>query len=178
MMVLKRAYGPAFLASLSIFPTFVFGQISKDRFLRCFNDAGLVQTSQLDGWDESKPMSFQEREEFRRWLVDCHKASYIPICLAGIDSNLTAEPAVALPVELQVATTPRKIAFQVESKRTRTASQESMLAHRPRTNTLESAFASSLSSTQGHQKGALFRRVPHSSGISVNSGPKQLFFPA
>lgn len=177
-MVLKKAYGPAFLASLSIFPTFVFGQIAKERFLRCYNDAGLVQTSQLDGWDECKPMSYAEREEFRRWLVDCHKASYIPICLAGTDSNLTAEPAVALPVEIETMVEERNMALKIEPRRPRAASQESMFAHRPRTGTLESAFASSLSSTQGHQKGALFRRVHHSSSTTLQSRTSQVFFPA
>ena len=26
--------------------------------------------------------------EFRRWLVDCHKASYVPSCLSGGHKNL------------------------------------------------------------------------------------------
>lgn len=146
MMVLKKGYGPAVLASLPIFPTYVFGQIAKERFLRCYNDAGLVQTSQLDGWDESKPMSPAEREEFRKWLVDCHKASYIPICLAGVDSNLTAEPAVVLHGEHESNSTgvTRSVAFNFETKRPRTASQDSMFGHhRPRSNTLESASKSS-----------------------------------
>lgn len=71
MMVLKKAYGPAFLAALSIVPTVLFGEVTKERFLRCYQDAGLVQTSQLDGWDISQPTSPGLREEFRQWLVDC-----------------------------------------------------------------------------------------------------------
>jgi len=44
--------------------------------------------------------SWEEREEFRRWLVDCHKASYLPTCLSGGTSNdlLTAQPAVVIPI--------------------------------------------------------------------------------
>lgn len=87
------------MASISILPTFIFGQVTKDRFLRCYLDAGLVQTSELDGWDTSKPTSFDDRQEFRRWLVDCHKASYVPICLAGVNNISTVEPAVAVPLD-------------------------------------------------------------------------------
>lgn len=179
-MVLKKGYGPAFLASLPIFPTFIFGQITKERFLRCYNDAGLVQTSHLDGWDETKPMSPAEREEFRKWLVDCHKASYIPICLAGIDSNLTAEPAVVVHGEHEIEGIERSRTFSFEPRRPRTASQDSLFGHhRPRTNTLESAFASSMSSAHSYQKGALFRRVPFSSSTTVHSGtPEASYFPA
>lgn len=179
MMVLKKGYGPALVASLPIFPTYVFGQIAKERFLRCYNDAGLVQTSHLDGWDESKPMSPAEREEFRKWLVDCHKASYIPICLAGIDSNLTAEPAVVLHGEQEIAALERNSVFNFDTKRPRTASQDSLYGHhRPRSNTLESAFASSLSSAQSYQRGALFRRVPFTSSTTIHSTTPDVYFPA
>ena len=35
--------------------------------------------------------------EFRRWLVDCHKASYVPTCLSGGHKNLvTTEPATTV----------------------------------------------------------------------------------
>jgi hypothetical protein len=99
MMLLKYAYGPAALAGLSLFPTHMFGVIAKDRFLRCYQDAGLLQTSQLDGWDTSKPTSVEMRKEYRNWLVDCHKASFVPICLAGLDNFITAEPSVVVPTE-------------------------------------------------------------------------------
>ena len=98
-MALKAAYGPAFCAGFSIIPTYMFSEIAKDRFLRCYQDAGLFQTSQLDGWDTSMPTSIEQREEFRRWLVDCHKASFVPICLAGMDNFITAEPSVVVATE-------------------------------------------------------------------------------
>ena len=40
----------------------------------------------------------EKREEFRQFLVDAHKAAYIPICIAGGATNvLTAEPALVMP---------------------------------------------------------------------------------
>jgi hypothetical protein len=42
----------------------------------------------------------EKREEFRQFLVDAHKAAYIPVCIAGGATNiLTAEPAVVIPSE-------------------------------------------------------------------------------
>ena len=99
MMVLKKAVGPAILAALSIVPTTVFRNIAIARFHRAYVNPGLLQTSKLDGWDSTKATSVQNREEFRKWLVDCHKASFVPICLAGSDNFLTAEPAVVVPTD-------------------------------------------------------------------------------
>ena len=94
-MVLKQAPGPSILAGISIVPTYFFNTIANERFLRAYQDAGLLQTSRLDGWDGDIPSS-RHREEYRNWLVDCHKASYVPVCLAGVDNFLTAEPSVSL----------------------------------------------------------------------------------
>jgi len=174
-MVLKKAYGPAFLAGLSIAPTLVFGQRTKERFLRCYQDAGLVQTSQLDGWDITKPTSWNDREEFRKWLVDCHKAAYIPICLAGVDNFLTAEPAVVLSNEGDNSME-ATMEMKMEHRRPRAASQESLVAHRPRTSTMDSAIAS-IQSSQSNQRNALFRRVPRSASFMANSGSSQIFSP-
>ena len=38
-----------------------------------------------------------DREKYRNWLVDCHKASYVPICLSGGEDFLTVQPAVVVP---------------------------------------------------------------------------------
>jgi hypothetical protein len=95
-MLLQLAYFSAICVGVAIIPTYVFSQMTKNRFLRAYQDAALLQTSRLDGWDTSKPTSKAMREEYRRWLVDCHKASYIPICLAGSDNFLTMEPAAVL----------------------------------------------------------------------------------
>jgi hypothetical protein len=146
MMILKKAYGPAALAALSIYPTYLFSHICKDRFLRCYRDAGLLQTSQLDGWDLTKPTSREERDEYRKWLVDCHKASFVPICLAGSDNFLTAEPAVVIPMEQD-----REDEFE-----------ESSIAPQQRTSTFDSNSVSS----QSKQRGAMFRRIPSSRSLS------------
>ena len=76
-MALKQAAGPAVAASLTVVPMYMFQQSTKRRFLRAFEDAGLLQTSLLDGWDTSAEYSMEKREEFRRFLVDAHKAAYV-----------------------------------------------------------------------------------------------------
>lgn len=99
-MGLKEAVGPAIAAAIPIFPIFMFQRETKKRFLRAFNDAALLQTSLLDGWNNMGGSSVEKREEFRRFLVDAHKAAYVPVCLAATDTDdfLTAEPAVVVPL--------------------------------------------------------------------------------
>jgi hypothetical protein len=95
---LKAAYWEALLIGLCTIPTYIFHLVILEQFLRPYHDAALLQTSRLDGWQDSH--SQHEREEYRRWLVDCHKASYVPVCLLGSRENLlTAEPAVVIPRE-------------------------------------------------------------------------------
>ena len=96
MMSLKRAPGPAVLAAVALIPTLFFRALTNQKFHRPYQDAGLLQTSKLDGWGRAEPTSMKKREDFRRWLVDCHRASFVPICLAGLDNFLTAEPAVVV----------------------------------------------------------------------------------
>jgi hypothetical protein len=131
MILLKGAIGPAILAGLLIIPTLVYRRTAIRKFLRAYQDAALLQTSLLDGWDapeDSYSRSLEGREEFRQFLVDCHKAAYVPACIAGtntgrhdgaeemqirhprlcytmphslytsIDKILTSEPAVVVPV--------------------------------------------------------------------------------
>jgi len=97
-MGLKQAVGPAACAALVMVPTMMFSKEMKARYLRSFEDAALLQTSLLDGWDNSLDYTVGKREEFRQFLVDAHKAAYVPICLAGTDTDefLTAEPAVVV----------------------------------------------------------------------------------
>lgn len=84
-----------------IIPTFLFNSIVLEKFLRPFRDASLHFTGKIHKYQneaEEEEDPWQEREEFRRWLVDCHKASYLPTCMSGGDkSHLTAEPAVVTP---------------------------------------------------------------------------------
>eukprot|EP00548_Thalassiothrix_antarctica_P019691 CAMPEP_0194196348 /NCGR_PEP_ID=MMETSP0154-20130528/76619_1 /TAXON_ID=1049557 /ORGANISM="Thalassiothrix antarctica, Strain L6-D1" /LENGTH=368 /DNA_ID=CAMNT_0038920935 /DNA_START=105 /DNA_END=1213 /DNA_ORIENTATION=+ len=95
MLSLKGAFGPGVFALLSVVPTLIFNSAVKERFSKSYEDAGLLQTSQLDGWDTNTTEN--DREEFRSWLVDCHKASFVPVCIAGLDNCYTATPAVVLP---------------------------------------------------------------------------------
>jgi len=99
-MVLRDAFGPALIAAFPAIPTYLFRNHIVKRFRRAYDDAGLLQTSLLDGWDNTLPTSMEKREEFRQFLVDAHKAAYIPVCIAGGATNiLTAEPAVVIPSE-------------------------------------------------------------------------------
>mmetsp|Transcript_13295 Transcript_13295/g.38291 ORF Transcript_13295/g.38291 Transcript_13295/m.38291 type:complete len:1346 (+) Transcript_13295:296-4333(+) len=136
MMLLKQSYGPAMFASFSMLPTYWFNVTAYDRFYRSYMDAGLLQTSQLDGWGDSVMDSAEKREEYRKWLVDCHRASYVPICLAGSNNLLTVEPAVVLP-------SPADINSTAELSQDRTFSIESLMA----------------SSTGIQQRGATFTRM-------------------
>ena len=47
MMALKRAAGPAILAGISLVPIIVYRYMVRQRFLRAFSDAALLQTSLL-----------------------------------------------------------------------------------------------------------------------------------
>ncbi|CAB9496980.1 CSC1-like protein [Seminavis robusta] len=104
IMTFKHAYGPAIFALLPLFPVFMFRRQIHDRFLDAYMDAALLQTSMLDGWDvgpDSEHLSLRGREDFRQFLVDAHKASYVPVCIAAVNANvdigITAEPAVVQP---------------------------------------------------------------------------------
>lgn len=68
MMALKEAVGPAIFAALPIIPTLLFRKMSRHRFLKSYMDAGLLQTSLLDGWDTAVPTDIEKREEFRQFL--------------------------------------------------------------------------------------------------------------
>lgn len=94
MLLLRQAVLPGVMVGLSIVPTLLFSRSCKDNFLRAYNDSSLLQTSRLDGWDNEMSRTREEREEFRQWLADSHKASYVPICLASKESPWTVEPAV------------------------------------------------------------------------------------
>lgn len=101
-LALKGSLGGAIFIGCCTFPTFMFSLWTEDLFLRPYKDTALLQTSRLDRGQES--FSESQREEFRRWLVDCHKASYVPTCLLGSKDNLlTVEPAVVVPKDREDA---------------------------------------------------------------------------
>lgn len=103
-LALKGSLGGAIFIGFCTLFTFMFSLWTEDTFLRPYKDTALLQTSRLDGGQES--FSQSQREEFRRWLVDCHKASYVPTCLLGSKENLlTVEPAVVVPRVGEVSST-------------------------------------------------------------------------
>ena len=106
MMALKQAYLPAFFASLPFIPMIFFRICMLRRFFKPFLDTSLYTSSSLDGWDIDVPTSLERREEFRRFLVDAHKAAYVPVCLASSAEVLTAEPAIVVPCDNDKDLTP------------------------------------------------------------------------
>lgn len=96
-MALKKAVGPAILSILVLIPVYLHRRSTRKKYYRSYMDAALLQTSRLDGWDNSQPTSKEMREEYRKFLVDAHRAAYVPICLAGDQARgLTNEPAVVI----------------------------------------------------------------------------------
>jgi len=94
-LILKENIIEGLIMLFCIIPTLLFNNIILEKFLRPYEDAALLQAGRLHYNWSSKSCSCLEREENRRWLVDCHKASYLPTCLSGGMKNLiTAEPAV------------------------------------------------------------------------------------
>ena len=93
--MLKGNYLEGMIIGSMIILTLLYNSIILEKFLRPYQDAALLQTGRLHYNCSSASYSWMEREEMRRWLVDCHKASYVPTCLSGGSKNLlTAEPAI------------------------------------------------------------------------------------
>jgi hypothetical protein len=100
LLLLKQSFALGLFIICMPLPTYLFSLKTKDKFLRSYEDAGLWQTSTLDGLSNKENMA--DREKYRRWLVDCHKASYVPICLSGGEDFLTSQPAVVVPIERDI----------------------------------------------------------------------------
>mmetsp|Transcript_17089 Transcript_17089/g.39452 ORF Transcript_17089/g.39452 Transcript_17089/m.39452 type:complete len:200 (-) Transcript_17089:2061-2660(-) len=100
MLYIRKAFGPAVVAFLPLIPTIYYRWVLLKRYLKAFTDVALLQTSLLDGWDTNEETSVQKREEFRQFLVDCHKAAYVPVCIASEEATIiTSEPAVVVPLD-------------------------------------------------------------------------------
>ncbi len=61
VMFLKAAVGCAFVSILPIIPTLVFRNRCRWQYLKAFQDAGLLQTSTLDGMDPFASTSWKKR---------------------------------------------------------------------------------------------------------------------
>jgi len=165
---LKKAFLVGIISVLSIIPTLTFRSVCKDTFEQCYNDAALLQTSELDGWSVNEDTSMLERERYRKWLVDCHKASYVPVCVNAEDNFLTSEPAVVIATERDQDVDPFQPIPPVDSRDSRDQSSGSSPVSygRQRTSTLDS-YSSFRSQNSKSQRGALFRRVIRSSMFHI-----------
>lgn len=57
VMVLKGALGPALLSFFAILPLYVNRRNLKKKYLKSYTDAGLLQTSQLDGCEDNSTLN-------------------------------------------------------------------------------------------------------------------------
>merc|ERR1712151_487659 len=102
MISLKRTVGPAFATGITVIPTVMFRKLMHRQYHREYKDIALLQASYLDLWDTSAPTTKEEREEFLKFLVDCHKAAYIPVCISGSETAiLTTEPASVIMTDVE-----------------------------------------------------------------------------
>ena len=159
--MLKKAYLLAIIALVSIIFTWTFKSVCKETFGQSYNDAALLQTSELDGWKVGCEMPFAERERYRKWVVDCHKASYVPVCVNAEDDYLSAEPAVVIPTTAEMDSHTFLNGMDSNESRSQTShSSPKVFSGRARTSTVDS-MSSYLSWSQRNksQRGAIFRRV-------------------
>lgn len=99
-MFLKAAVGCAFISIFPMIPTIIFRNRCRWQYLKAFEDAGLLQASTLDLNDPLAPTYRNKRRKFLDFLVDAHKAAYVPVCIAGDTvSALTATPADVEPLD-------------------------------------------------------------------------------
>merc|ERR1719362_444273 len=82
LIFFKRAIGPSFASFITLIPTALYRKLTLDRYHRAYIDTCLLLTSNLDMINPEKPSTMKERESFREFLVDAHKAAYIPVCIA------------------------------------------------------------------------------------------------
>ncbi len=159
--MLKKAYLLAIIALVSIIFTWSFKSVCKDTFEQSYTDAALLQTSELDGWKVGQEMSFVERERYRKWVVDCHKASYVPVCVNAEDDYLTSEPSVVIPTPEEMDNQlPFMDGMGSNESRDHSSHSSPKTGGRARTSTVDS-MNSFLSWSQRNksQRGAIFRRV-------------------
>jgi len=98
VLLLRQSFILGLITMLMSLPTYWFSAWTKEKFERSYEDAGLFQTSKLDVLFTNGTM--EEREKYRRWLVDCHKASYVPMCVLGGEDFLTSQPAAVQEVPI------------------------------------------------------------------------------
>lgn len=98
-MGLKDAIGAALVSAFAVPTTMWFQWYCKMKYEPAFENTTLLRTNLIDGWDSLSNMTMQKREEHLRFLVDTHKAAYIPVCIAGSEGAniLTSTPGTVVP---------------------------------------------------------------------------------
>lgn len=178
-LFLKKAFLLTMICVIAIIPTWTFKSVCEDTFEESFTDAALLQTSELDGWNVKEEMLFEERQRYRKWIVDCHKAAYVPVCVNAEDNYLTSEPAVVIHTEREVAMEEDNH-FQSSvdhgsshDSRDQSSASSPMTHGRQRTSTVDSynSYRSQRNSNSSNkQPGALFRRVGGSNFLHIAVG--------
>jgi len=98
-LIFRQAIGPAIFAFIPFPITYLFRQSTLASFLKAYEDASLFHTSELDGLEPHERTSRDIRESFRRFLVDAHKAAYVPVCLARSSQQESDKGSIVLTSE-------------------------------------------------------------------------------
>jgi hypothetical protein len=169
---LKRAFLVFMICLISIIPTWTFKSVCEDTFEQSYTDAALLQTSELDGWDVNEEMSITERERYRKWIVDCHKAAFVPVCVNAEDNYLTSEPAVVIPTEKDIEDQFQSSVTNGDSHGSRDQSSacSPIPSGRQRTSTIDSYNSLRSRNSGNKQRGALFRRVTGTTMLHIPIG--------
>lgn len=164
---LKKAFLLGVISILSIIATWTFKNVCKDTFEQSYNDAALLQTSELDGWNVDEEMTYMERERYRKWVVDCHKASYVPVCVNAEDDYLTSEPAAVIPTQKEIDNQSPLNIIDMNDFRDQSSISSPKFVGRQRASTVDSC---NTYSSQRTQRGAIFRRV---TGTPIFQSPNE-----
>mmetsp|Transcript_18278 Transcript_18278/g.50913 ORF Transcript_18278/g.50913 Transcript_18278/m.50913 type:complete len:1171 (+) Transcript_18278:158-3670(+) len=168
---LKKAFLLSMICLITIIFTWTFKNVCEDTFEESFNDAALLQTSELDGWNVDERMSSEERERYRKWIVDCHKAAYVPVCVNAEDNYLTSEPAVVISTEEDNQFESAIDHEGSNDSRDQSSISSPMTYGRQRTSTLDSynSHRSQRIKNNHVQPGALFRRIAMANKLQVGA---------
>ena len=80
-MSLKYAHTAAAIAFVPIIPTYIFWKSCYSQLMPAFERVALFNSSFID-LHYDRVSSTEERQKYLDFLVDCHKAAYIPMCIA------------------------------------------------------------------------------------------------
>ena len=105
VLLLKNMYTPSIISFLSLIPSIDFHRSCIKRFKLAYSDIGLMQAGLINESNKKRGIMdpgafdeklYEEKEDFRKWLVDAHLSAFIPICMLDnqhLVETLTAAPA-------------------------------------------------------------------------------------